>query len=647
MRKLVTAIVASGVFVAACGGDEPAVPILNPLTPGAAGGAGGQSSVAGKGGAAGQSTAGAAGQSAGAAGAAGSSGQGGASGQGGGGGQAGASGQAGGAGLSGASGQAGAGGQSGSAGQGGTGGQSGSAGQSGSGGQSGSAGQGGSGGKSGSAGQAGGSGSAGMGGGSAGQAGQAGSAGQAGAGGGPPMLMGTPDDKAALLAHLALPCTDALDDVYLGATPPSPWDASHRGDIVKCAYDRLVTAAEMNTYAAAVQFPPLGAMTDVHKLRISYWTERGVGVPVLTSSEVLIPALRVADPAPLLTVGHGTVGMADACAPSKELKGGNDQEQTYTFAAYGWSVIQPDYPGLGTPGTPAWQMASDEGHALLDGTRAARKLAKPGFFSTKNVILGHSEGGHAAISAHALFAGYGANGTLDGVVAYAPAYFSQAAFAAIISSLASSIPGAVNSFTMASAVMYIQGHLAALEGEASRDDAFQTSQAAAVDALFDNNCEGVVGGATTGLPSLGINKGSDLFTPQYVMEVGNCGAIGTCSSPLSQTWRDRFVADRPAVDPTVPLYLWGGGKDDTVTPALTQCVIDRVSAETTHFTACGDAEGTHETIIGLSAPWVRAYLATVFLGASPPAACTPYATAVPGTVCPSVPPNNATDPTKP
>lgn len=77
----------------------------------------------------------------------------------------------------------------------------------------------------------------------------------------------------------------------------------------------------------------------------------------------------------------------------------------------------PDNPGLGTPSTTAVFYSIDEGHAMLDATRAARKLFKEGTLSERNALIGHSAGGHAVYSAAAFAASYGLDGTLDAAIA--------------------------------------------------------------------------------------------------------------------------------------------------------------------------------------------------------------------------------------
>ena len=54
-----------------------------------------------------------------------------------------------------------------------------------------------------------------------------------------------PDRDAALEALGATACDDALASLYDGADAPADWKAARRGDIVRCAYDRRVTADEM------------------------------------------------------------------------------------------------------------------------------------------------------------------------------------------------------------------------------------------------------------------------------------------------------------------------------------------------------------------------------------------------------------------
>jgi alpha-beta hydrolase superfamily lysophospholipase len=470
--------------------------------------------------------------------------------------------------------------------------------------------------------------------GAGGGAGMSGGAGMAGAAGGG--LTGDPEDKAAALAHLTNPCTDSIDSVYQDATPPSPWTAANRGDIVKCAYDRLIPVDEIKKFYTDNMYPVPTVLTGLHKLRVSYWTEDGKGVPVLNSASMYLPQQYITTPAPLLSMGHGFTGTGDNCADSKL----DAALQPFTFSSRGWVSIYPDYPGFGTPGQYAPFHSQRNGHALLDGTRAARKLAVAGFFSTKNVLTGHSMGGHAVLSAQALAGAYGVEGTVEAVIAYAPAFYAQSSWGALLTSLASGL-GADTPFALSSSLMYFMGHLAAEEGDTHRGDAFLPDQKDALLAHFDNSCK-----PADEMVAKGWDKAPKMFTAEYIDEVGNCALFNKCTTPLATTWRARFVADRPKIDANIPILLWTGGKDSTISPGRQACSIDRIKAQTEKFTVCGDAEAEHSDVIPRNAAWVEEYLEHILLGSPQPAACATFAETTGDTKC-ITPPANSTDPMDP
>ncbi|MCA9710151.1 MAG: hypothetical protein KDK70_30205, partial [Myxococcales bacterium] len=233
----------------------------------------------------------------------------------------------------------------------------------------------------------------------------------------------TGDPLDAILARLAVPCDDPVADVYTAA-PPSPWSPQLRGSIAACAYDRELSVDEMAAhFVAHPEFPDPGLSTAAHKLVLSYWTEREPGQPVLTSAALYVPEQLRADPAPLLVLGHGSVGIGDSCAPSREDANGFDKDWkalAYPFAGDGWVVIMPDFPGLGTDGPGTWMLSLDEGHAILDATRAARRLFEPGTFTDQSALVGLSNGGHATLSAQAMLDDYGAEGQVVANVLYSP-----------------------------------------------------------------------------------------------------------------------------------------------------------------------------------------------------------------------------------
>lgn len=455
-----------------------------------------------------------------------------------------------------------------------------------------------------------------------------------------------PDRDAALETLGASACDDALGSLYDAADAPGGWKPSMRGDIVRCAYDRKVTAAEMSAHYTDEKLPEASVSTDAYKFRVAYWTERNEGEPVLTTGALYIPVTRRADPSPLLVVGHGSVGVADKCAPSREDPDGFHRDfrtQVYTFVGDGWVVLAPDFPGLGTPGAATWMYSPDEGHAMLDATRAARKLAKPGFFSDKNAIVGHSNGGHAALSAQSYAKAYGAEGTLSTVVVYAPFWLSNGAWGALISQVGNAL---VNPAFLSMSMQYFHGHSAAYEGEDHTTDPFLPAKAKAIGDFLEGGCWQNVAHEDSGPGDLGLKVGSDAFTAAFAGEVGNCGLDGTCDSELAKTWKARWTTDRPAPDPTIPIVLWHGQKDDFLTPGFEMCGIDRLEGQQADLTVCIDPQGDHSSLIPGSAEWVRTYLAAKLIGGNGPQACAGLELFDPPLKC-AVPIPNSLDPNEP
>src|SRR5690349_2839130 len=104
---------------------------------------------------------------------------------------------------------------------------------------------------------------------------------------------------------------------------------------------------------------------------------------------------------PIVTWAHGTIGIADACAPSKiGMPAQYDQKLLNAWLKAGYAVVRTDYEGLGTPSTHPYLIGVSEGRSVLDMVRAARKLDRS--LGKKVLIAGHSQGSHAALWAGSL-----------------------------------------------------------------------------------------------------------------------------------------------------------------------------------------------------------------------------------------------------
>ena len=119
---------------------------------------------------------------------------------------------------------------------------------------------------------------------------------------------------------------------------------------------------------------------------------------------------------PVLSWAHGTIGVADACAPSNWGAAGLVTVQAFLDA--GFVVAATDYEGLGTPGVHPYLVAESEGRGVLDVVRAAGALVPEA--GERVVVMGHSQGGHAALATSEIATAWAPELELVGTIAVAP-----------------------------------------------------------------------------------------------------------------------------------------------------------------------------------------------------------------------------------
>lgn len=195
------------------------------------------------------------------------------------------------------------------------------------------------------------------------------------------------------------------DELYL---PPAPLPAGEPGDVIE----------------ATEPVPLEGGGTEQ---RILYLSTTAAGEPTAVSGVLFVPD-DVAPDAPVLTMGHGTIGLADCAAPSRDPEahaaeiayfGGLAQEgRDDGFFRNGAIVVASDFEGLGTPGVHPYLVGRSEGAATLDAVRAARHLRGT---AGDSVVVGHSQGGGAALWAAQMAPDHAPDAGLVGAVAAAPA----------------------------------------------------------------------------------------------------------------------------------------------------------------------------------------------------------------------------------
>jgi pimeloyl-ACP methyl ester carboxylesterase len=215
------------------------------------------------------------------------------------------------------------------------------------------------------------------------------------------LILATAPVLAAAPANAAVKQGPAGDAFY---TPPATLPGGAHGTPVwqrKLTGEPVLKSAKSNTL-------------------LLYRSQAVNGDTVAVSGDVAIPKGKAPKGGwPVITWAHGTVGIADVCAPSRAGTQANyDSPLLNRWLKAGYAVVRTDYEGLGTPGPHPYLIGVSEGRSTLDMVRAARKLNLD--IGKQVVIAGHSQGGQAALFAASLAKKWTPELTLQGTVAFAP-----------------------------------------------------------------------------------------------------------------------------------------------------------------------------------------------------------------------------------
>lgn len=161
---------------------------------------------------------------------------------------------------------------------------------------------------------------------------------------------------------------------------------------------------------ATASAEPVGAVTAQEPLpgafwipgtadatRFTYRTTGPGGAPALSTGMAFAPA-GAAPPGgwPVISWAHGTVGLADQCAPSRTGPSERDRAYLATWLEQGYAIVATDYAGLGTEGGMPYLDGEVEAHNVVDVVKAGQHLGLG--LSKSWVTIGQSQGGGAAIT---------------------------------------------------------------------------------------------------------------------------------------------------------------------------------------------------------------------------------------------------------
>ncbi len=155
--------------------------------------------------------------------------------------------------------------------------------------------------------------------------------------------------------------------------------------------------------------------------RILYRTERPDGSAAVSGAMAFIPvAPAPGSGRPILAFAHGTVGQGASCAPRRRHTTIANIDRMGQAIASGFAVVMTDYTGLGTAGPNLYLVGEAEASDVAYSVRALAEV--PGAdLGDRWAVMGHSQGGHAALWTGRLADDLTPERELVGVTAIAPA----------------------------------------------------------------------------------------------------------------------------------------------------------------------------------------------------------------------------------
>ncbi|MGB0907683.1 MAG: lipase family protein [Maricaulaceae bacterium] len=174
---------------------------------------------------------------------------------------------------------------------------------------------------------------------------------------------------------------------------------------------------------------PLTAKQSVpgaaQNIRLLYSSIDGIdgSTPIPVSGSLFLPEGTAPEGGwPLIAWTHGTVGIADICAPSWTGYVPFHQEYLKQWLDQGYAIVASDYQGLGTAGTHPYLATQPASYNNLDIIRAVQSADFP--VSDEVVLIGQSQGAAAAFATAGHAGNYAPELDIKGVAVTGIPYFT-------------------------------------------------------------------------------------------------------------------------------------------------------------------------------------------------------------------------------
>jgi len=414
------------------------------------------------------------------------------------------------------------------------------------------------------------------------------------------------------LPAIDVECIDAINDVYVTPSGLPPWNPSVLGNVVRCAVGIDLTVAEVADRLGSAGVEGVTPTSGVATYYIAYRTTRSEGQEGVGTARLYLPtALHPDAPLPALVATHGTAGLADRCAPSTlELV---MDYLALPFAGQGFAVVAPDYAGLGNEGTQGYGDGADTAHSVLDSARALRKAVTPGSLAAGLIAVGHSQGGGAALSAHAFGGLYGDSDVL-GVIPFAPGWPISTNGLSLVAHFPWLVP--YDQILAPRTTLALYADAANFIGPGNATDYFRPEVRADIALAVENDC---IFELLFSLPPLGQTF-ADVLDSGFLTTVADCMDGQPSCGPPGEAYVARAEANIVPVDAGGgPILILQGLQDVRATPERTACIVEKIESDGITPQVCTLSDAGHFDIVNRTVAFAAEWAFALATGAALPA----------------------------
>lgn len=340
--------------------------------------------------------------------------------------------------------------------------------------------------------------------------------------------------------------------------------------------------------------PVSDAPAGMRAWRVQYWTTSDRNQPIQVTGMVIAPDEGMGGPArPVIAWAHGTSGVAQRCAPSADASNFETIPDLGDAIRRGYTVVAPDYPGLGSNMVHPYLVGVSTGRSMLDGVRAARAIqgANAG---ARFAVWGESQGGHAALWTGQLARRYAPELDLVGIAAIVPPTDLARNFA---EGSDKRVRAMLTAFTAASWSRYFGAPMSTFGNRSTQNVMLR---------LADHNCVRL-----HAKPRLGTILGIAVVQP----------AIRNLDLSEQQPWGTLMRENNPSANVPAPLLIAQGTADVVVAPAVTRDFARQVCRSGRGVRYISVPGGEHATVARSEAQATLDWIDARFAGQSAPSDC--------------------------